>query len=107
MDCLSARRKEILRSDVERNSLADSLFKVRLQLFDLCAAAADDHAGLRYVDIDANALCVTFDLDLGYTGGSERFQEILAKLIVFHEGVAEVLLLGIPTRFPVFDNTDS
>ena len=122
MDCFSARRKltrdafrDELRvdvgvldlDDVERNSLADSLFEVCLQLFDLCAAAADDHTGLCHVDVDAHALGVALDLHLRDTCGSKGCEEIFTKLIVFHEGVAEVFFLRIPTRFPVLDHADS
>ena len=59
------------------------------------------------MDVDAHTFGVALNFHLGNACRSKGFEEILTKLIIFHEGVAEVLFLRIPTRFPVLDNADS
>ena len=86
---------------------AQHLFAGALDLFDLGAALADDHTGLGAVDVDADALGVALDLDLGHARGGQRLEQVLTDLIVRYQRIAEGGLVGIPAGFPVFDDTDS
>ena len=59
------------------------------------------------MDVDADAFCVSFDFYLRNTSRSESFQEIVTELVVGDECVTEVLFVGVPTRLPVFNDTDT
>ena len=92
-------------NDLERDGHTRHLLQLLLVVVDLAAALADDHARLSAVDEHAHAARVTLDLDLGDTGILQRLLQVLADLVVGHEGVAEVLLTCVPSGVPVLDDT--
>src|ERR1700759_2095620 len=73
---------------------------VRLQLLDVGALLADDHARTRRVDGDAALLVRTLDHDLRHAGRLELVAQVVADLDVFLEQPPEILLAGVPARIP-------
>ena len=58
-------------NDVEGDRLAELGFHLLAQSLDLRAALADDDTGTGAVDVDLDLCVVSFDFDLGDTGGIE------------------------------------
>ena len=90
--------------DVQLHGLADQLLHVLAVLLDLLAALADDHAGAGHMQVDGDDLVAALDLDLGDTGGKQQLLQVHADLVVLDQQVADLLIAGIPTGIPVFDD---
>ena len=90
--------------DVQLHGLADQLLHVLAILLDLLAALADDHAGACHVQVDGDDLVAALDLDLGDTGGKQQLLQVHTDLVVLDQQVADLLIAGIPTGIPVFDD---
>ncbi len=76
-------------------------------LLDLLAALADDHTGTGAVQVDGDDVVAALDLDLGNAGAVQGLLEILADLLILDDQVADLLVTGIPTGIPVFDDADA
>ncbi|CDE04295.1 folylpolyglutamate synthase [Anaerotruncus sp. CAG:390] len=84
--------------------LADDLFNLRLEDFDILTAATDHKTRLCAVDINFDFVLIAFDLDLRDARLLEFALEELTDLVVGHENVSENLVLYAPSRIPVLDN---
>ena len=73
-----------------------SALELRLELLGLHALAADQDAGLRRVDDDAQGVGLALDLDLRDAGARELLLDEVADLAVLLEEAREVLLRGVP-----------
>ena len=91
-------------NDGDGNGLADHLRDSLLQLLDLGAALAHDHAGLGAVDEDADLGAVALDLDLGDASLIQVGLQIFTDLVVLHQQVADEFVFGKPTGVPTIDN---
>ena len=80
--------------DVQLNLLARQLLELHAQAIGLGAAAADDDAGASGVQVDANAVTRTLDVDLGDTSALEVVGQELADRDVFRHVVRVALSLG-------------
>ncbi len=98
-------------NDVQVNILAVLFGQLRLQLFLFSAALADYHARLRAVNGDAHtglarlAVERALNLNFGNAGIVKLLFQLLAQLVIFHEGIAEIALRGEPAAVPIFDDT--
>ena len=92
--------------DVQLDLLAGQLLEVAAQAVGLGAAAPDDDARTRGVDVDADAVTRALDLDLGDAGPLHALGEHAADLDVLGH-VVGVLLVGVPARLPVGGDTEA
>ena len=98
-------------NDVHVHALADHLAQLLLQVCDLSAALADNHAGLCavnvYLDLGLTGLIVggALDLDFRNTSAEELLFQSLTDLVVLYQGVAELLLGSKPAAVPIFNHT--
>ena len=90
--------------DVQLHGLADELLNVLAVLLDLLAALADDHTGTGNVQVNGDDLVAALDLDLGDTGSIQELLQVDADLVILDQQVAHLLIAGIPTGIPVFDD---
>ena len=90
--------------NVQLHLLADELLNGKAVLLDLLAALADDHAGPGAVQEDGDHVVAALDFNLGNTGAVQRLFQILADLLVLYDQIADLLVTGIPTGIPVFDD---
>ena len=86
--------------DVELDLLARQLLEVAADAVCLGAAAANDDAGARRVNVDADAVARSLDVDLRDAGALHALRHQLADLDVFTD-VVGIGLVGIPTGLPV------
>ena len=86
--------------DVQLNLLAGQLLQVGADAVGLGAAAADDDARTRGVDVHADPVTGALDLHVGDTGALEAGGQQLADGDVFLD-VVRVLLVGVPAGLPV------
>src|SRR5579884_925605 len=86
--------------DVELDLLAGQLFQVGADPVGLGAAAPDDDARTRGMDVDPNPVTRAFDLHVGDTGALQPAGQQPPNRDVFLD-VLGVLLVGIPARLPV------
>ena len=93
--------------DVDGDRLAEHLFDFTLELFDFRTAAANDDAGLRAEHVDSDTFVITLDFNLRNTGCFQTVKKELSELVVFHKSRAEIFVICIPARFPVFDDADT
>ena len=94
-------------NDVEGDRLAELGFHLLAQSLDLRAALADDDTGTGAVDVDLDLCVVSFDFDLGDTGGIEGALEVLTDVVVLDDQITDFVLTGIPTRVPVLNYADA
>ena len=94
--------------DVERDAvrLAGDLLDVLLQAVGLRAAAADDDARARGVDVDARAVARALDLDPADRSALELGVQVVADLPVLDDVVAVGALVE-PARLPVRGDPES
>ena len=71
------------------------------QAVGLGAAATDDDARTRGVDVDAQPVTGALDLDPAHHGAHELRPQVVADLPVLDEQVLVLLVLGEPPRLPV------
>ena len=90
--------------DVQLHGLADKLLNALAVLLHLGAALADDHTGTGHMQVNGNDLAAALDLDLGDTGRIQELLQVHADLVILHQKVAHLLIAGIPTGIPVFDD---
>ncbi len=91
-------------NDVQLHGLADELLNALAILLDLRAALADDHAGTGHMQVNGDNLAAALDLDLGDTGCIQELLQVHADLVILYQEVAYLLIAGIPTGIPVFDD---
>ena len=91
-------------NDVQLHGLADELLNALAILLDLGAALADDHTGTGNMHINGDDLAAALDLDLGDTGSKQELLQVLTDLVILYQKVAHLLIAGIPTGIPVFDD---
>ena len=88
----------------------DRLFRLALEAFldllDARTAAADDHAGLRRMDRELQAVLRALRLDLRDAGSAEAVFQILADLDIFMQVVRKVLIC-VPFCIPILDDADA
>ena len=84
--------------------LAGQLF---LELLDILATAADNHAGTRALDHDFDLVVLTLDFDRRNACVVQTLLQFLTNVVVFHEEVAEHIVLSEPTGIPILDNADT
>ena len=87
-------------NDVEGNGLAELLLDGLAQLLDVFATLADDDTGAGAVNVDLDLRVISFDLDLGDTGGIEGALEILEDVVVLNDQITDFILTGIQARVP-------
>ena len=92
--------------DVQLNLLAGQLLELGADAVGFGAAAADDDARTRGVDIHANAVTGALDLDLRDACALHAGGEELADRDVFLH-VLRVLLVRVPARLPVGGDTET
>ena len=90
--------------DVQAHLLADQLLHSETILLDLLAALADDHTRPGAVEEDGDDFVAPLDLDLGNTGAVQGLLQVLADLLILDDQIADLLITGIPTGIPVFDD---
>ena len=90
--------------DVQAHLLADQLLHSEAILLDLLAALADDHARPGAVEEDGDDVVAPLDLDLGNAGAVQGLLQVLADLLILDDQIADLLITGIPTGIPVFDD---
>ena len=66
------------------------------ELLYLSAALAYNHAGLCAEYVDVGSLGVALDLDLGHACRSKELKEEFTQLVIFNEGIAEILGICVP-----------
>ena len=91
-------------NDVQLHLLADHLLHSQTILLDLLAALADDHTRTGAVEVDGDGVGAALDLDLGHTGAVQGLLQVLADLLILDDQIADLLITGIPTGIPVFDD---
>ena len=94
-------------NDVELDLLADHGFDRGADLLDLSAVLADDHTWTRAVHEQCDDVVGALDLDLGHARAVQGLLEELADVVIFNDQVADLLVLGIPTGVPVFDDANA
>src|SRR5277367_6899311 len=82
--------------DVQEDLLAGQLHELGLDVLDLLALAADDDAGARGVDLDADAVGRALDEDARHGGLLQLLHERRADKLVLEEQLREFLLAGEP-----------
>src|SRR5699024_5189746 len=87
--------------------LAVLLGELFLKLLDVLAAAADNHAGTRALDHDLDFVVLALDLDRRNACVVQTLLQFLTDVVVFHEEVAEHIVLSEPTGIPILDNADT
>ena len=55
---------------------------------------------------DGDDFVAPLDLDLGNTGAVQGLLQVLADLLILDDQIADLLITGIPTGIPVFDDAD-
>ena len=90
--------------DIQLHLLADKLFNSQAVLLNLLAALADNHAGAGAVQENGNGIGAALDFNLGHARTVQGLFQVLANLLILHDQVADLLLTGIPTGIPVFDD---
>ena len=93
--------------DGAANLLAVLLGQLFFELLDVLAAAADNHAGTCALDHDLDFVVLALDLDRRNACVVQTLLQILTDLVVFHEEVAEHIVLSEPTGIPILDNADT
>ena len=93
--------------DRAANLLAVLLGQLFLELLDVLAAAADNHARTRALDHDLDLVVLTLDLDRRNACIEQTLLQFLTDVVVFHEEVAERIVLCEPTGIPILDNADT
>ena len=92
-------------NDLQVHSLAGELHQLGLNLLNVLAALADDHAGTGAMQVDADlGVVVPLDLDLGDAGAVEGLFQVVADLLVLHQQVAYQFVAGIPAGVPILDD---
>src|SRR6185295_18817782 len=91
--------------DVQLHLLAGQLLQVGANAIGLGAAAADDDAGPRGVDIDTDPVARPFDLHVGDAGALQTGRQQPTDRHVFLD-VILVLLVGVPPGLPVGGDTE-
>ena len=91
-------------NDVQLHGLADELLNALAILLDLRAALADDHAGTGHMQVNGDNLAAALDLDLGDTGCIQELLQVHADLVILYQEVAYLLIAGIPTGIPVYED---
>src|SRR4030095_17234143 len=94
----------LAREDVQGGRLAGHLVEVGADAVGLGAAAADDHARPRGVDVDPHPVAGALDLHRGDAGVAQFALQVAADLDVLVQ-VLLVVLLAEPARLPVGGNT--
>ena len=92
--------------DVDIDVLLRLALEAVLDLLDARAAAADDHARLRRVDRELQAVLRALRLDLRDAGSAEAVFQILADLDIFMQVVRKVLIC-VPFCIPILDDADA
>ena len=93
--------------DVERYRLAQHLLHFLAELFDVLAALADDDARASAGDEDLDSAVAALDLDGRNACCVQGLLQILTDVVVFHEKVAELIVLGEPAGIPIFNYADT
>ena len=91
--------------NIDNDGLPEHLLALQAQLLNFRAALADNHAGLCAVDVDANLRGVALNLNLRDACGVQLLLQRFAQVVIFHQDVAKLIVLGKPAGVPVFDNT--
>ena len=60
----------------------------------------DAHTGLARLAVER-----ALNLNFGNAGIVKLLFQLLAQLVIFHEGIAEIALRGEPAAVPIFDDT--
>ena len=66
-----------------------------------------DHTRTRAVHEQGDDVVGALDLDLGHARAVQGLLEELADVVIFNDQVADLLVLGIPTGVPVFDDANA
>ena len=56
------------------------------------------------MQVNGDDLVAALDLDLGNTGAVQGLLQVLADLLILDDQIADLLITGIPTGIPVFDD---
>ena len=91
--------------DVDDHGFPQHLLALLAQLLNFSAALADDHAGLRAMDVDAHLRGVALDFNFRDASGIQLLLQRLAEVVILHQDVAELTVASKPPGIPVFDNT--
>ena len=57
---------------------------------------ADDHAGAGAMNEQSHNIVAALDLDLGHACRSKELKEEFTQLVIFNEGIAEILGICVP-----------
>src|SRR5690606_10139864 len=110
-DKLSLSLRVLHLEDVELNLLAGELLEVGADALRLGAAATDDDAGARGVNVNANPVAGALNLDAGHAGTVERVGEHAADAHILSNVVAVALAglgaVGEPPRHVVGGDTQT
>ena len=85
--------------DIDVDLAPGALLHVPLELVDLGALAADDDAGTRSADDQAQLVARTLDLDRADAGGLQLLAQLSLELDVFDKQFV-IAALNEPTRLP-------
>ena len=103
--CIGVRVLDL--DDVEGYRLAQHLLHFLTELFDVLAALADNDARTSAGDEDLYSAVAALDLDGRNACSLQGLLQILTNVVVFHEEVAELVVLGKPTGIPIFNYADT
>ena len=90
-------------NDVDVNGLADHFLYLLAELVDFRAALADNHAGLRAVDVDPDFQRVALDFDARNAGSLQFLFNEITDFVIFNQDVAESGFLCKPAGIPILD----
>jgi len=93
--------------DLEVDVFAGFLGEFLTDLVNVLALAPDHDARTGGEQVDAHAIGITLDQDLGDRCTLEAFLDHLADHHVFRQQLSELLLVGKPTATPLLVNRDS
>ena len=93
---------------VVQDITADPIAKQEAQAKqDAYKAVFADADSFETVDVDADLHRVPLDLDAADACSEELLLQKLADIVIFHQGIAETTVVGIPTGIPILDNAHS
>ena len=75
----------------------------RVRVFNLYAAATDNHTGLCTVDENSYSVAVTFDLYLRNACALEFFLQIFSDFVIGYESIAKLFIVCEPSRVPILN----
>ena len=93
--------------DVERYRLAQHLLHLLAELLDILAALADNDTRASAGNEDLYSAVAALDLDGRNACSIQGLLQILTNVVVFHEEVAKLIVLGKPTGIPIFNYADT